>query len=57
MRDLARQFDTFGISREDAATILRDNPAKLFGFDVDKLQPIADRVGPDFWADREVAVG
>jgi hypothetical protein len=27
-------------------TILTDNPAELYGFDIDALQPIADRVCP-----------
>jgi hypothetical protein len=26
--------------------ILTDNPARIYGFDVDALQPIADRVCP-----------
>ncbi|MBW2243483.1 MAG: hypothetical protein JRH01_15990 [Deltaproteobacteria bacterium] len=31
---------------EETRTILTTNPAKLYGFDVDALQRIADRVGP-----------
>jgi predicted TIM-barrel fold metal-dependent hydrolase len=55
MDDLAQQFADFGVSREDATTILRDNPANLFGFDVEALQPIADQCGRDFWGDADAA--
>ena len=32
--------------RDEARTILTENPAELFGFDIDALQPIANRVCP-----------
>jgi predicted TIM-barrel fold metal-dependent hydrolase len=35
-----------GVPAADVRAILTDNPARLYGFDVAKLQPIADRVGP-----------
>ena len=31
---------------EDVRAILRDNPARLYGFDVEALQPLVDRIGP-----------
>ncbi|MFP6606577.1 MAG: amidohydrolase, partial [Myxococcota bacterium] len=41
---LARCFR--GVPIDEVRTILTDTPAKLYGFDVDALQPIADRVCP-----------
>ncbi|MAE93457.1 MAG: amidohydrolase [Deltaproteobacteria bacterium] len=41
---LARCFK--GVPIDEARTILTDTPAKLYGFDIDALQPIADRVCP-----------
>jgi predicted TIM-barrel fold metal-dependent hydrolase len=38
----------FGISTTDLEAVLAHNPAKLFGFDLEALQPVADRVGPEF---------
>jgi predicted TIM-barrel fold metal-dependent hydrolase len=35
-----------GIPEADVRAILTDNPARLYGFDIDSLQPIADRVAP-----------
>lgn len=35
-----------GVPAADVRAILTDNPARLYGFDVAKLQPVADRVGP-----------
>ena len=43
-KSLARCFE--GIPFDEVRTILSDNPAKLYGFDVQALQPIADRVCP-----------
>jgi predicted TIM-barrel fold metal-dependent hydrolase len=43
-KSLARCFR--GIPADEVRTILTDNPARLYGFDVDALQPIADRVCP-----------
>jgi predicted TIM-barrel fold metal-dependent hydrolase len=43
-KSLARCFR--GIPRDDVRTILTDNPARLYGFDVAALQPIANRMGP-----------
>jgi predicted TIM-barrel fold metal-dependent hydrolase len=43
-KSLARCFR--GIPRDDVRTILTDNPARLYGFDVEALQPIANRMGP-----------
>ena len=43
-KSLARCFA--GIPIDEVRTILTDTPAALYGFDVDSLQPIADRVGP-----------
>lgn len=43
-KSLARCFK--GIPRDEVRTILTDNPAELYGFDVAALQPIADRVCP-----------
>ena len=36
-----------GAPADEVATILTDNPARLYGFDLDVLRPIAERVGPD----------
>lgn len=43
-KSLARCFA--GVPPEDVRAILAENPARLYGFDVAALQPIADRVGP-----------
>ncbi len=45
-KSLARCFD--GIPSDEVRMILTENPAKLYGFDLDELQPIADRIGPTF---------
>jgi predicted TIM-barrel fold metal-dependent hydrolase len=46
VRSLSRCFD--GIPRDEVQMILTDTPAEVYGFDLDLLQPIADRVGPTF---------
>jgi predicted TIM-barrel fold metal-dependent hydrolase len=43
-KSLARCFR--GVPLDEARTILTDNPAALYGFDVAALQPVADRVCP-----------
>ena len=43
-KSLARCFVDIPI--DEARTILSDNPAKVYGFDIESLQPIADRVCP-----------
>ena len=43
-KSLARCFR--GIPADEVRAILTDNPARLYGFDVDALQPVADRVCP-----------
>lgn len=43
-KSLARCFD--GIPPADVRAILTENPARVYGFDIDALQPVADRVGP-----------
>jgi predicted TIM-barrel fold metal-dependent hydrolase len=43
-KSLARCFA--GVPPEDVRAILSENPARVYGFDVAALQPIADRVGP-----------
>lgn len=43
-RSLARCFK--GVPINDVRTILADNPAKLYGFDIEALQGIADKVCP-----------
>jgi predicted TIM-barrel fold metal-dependent hydrolase len=35
-----------GLPPDEVHTILARNPARLYGFDLDELQPIADRIGP-----------
>jgi hypothetical protein len=35
-----------GVPVEDTRAILSENPARLYGFDLDLLGPIAERVGP-----------
>jgi predicted TIM-barrel fold metal-dependent hydrolase len=35
-----------GLPPDEVHTILAANPARLYGFDLDALQPIADRIGP-----------
>jgi predicted TIM-barrel fold metal-dependent hydrolase len=39
---------SFGVPDADMEQILSVNPARIFGFDLDALQPVADRIGPDF---------
>jgi predicted TIM-barrel fold metal-dependent hydrolase len=43
-KSLARCFD--GIPETDVRAILAENPARIYGFDIEELQPIADEVGP-----------
>ena len=43
-KSLARCFR--GMPIREARAILSDNPARLYGFDLAVLQPIADRVCP-----------
>lgn len=43
-KSLARCFK--GVPAEEMQTILAANPAELYGFDLEALQPIADRVAP-----------
>lgn len=43
-KSLARCFA--GVPIDEARTILTDTPAKIYGFDLDVLQPIADKVCP-----------
>ncbi len=43
-RSLARCFRD--VPLEEATTILTDNPARVYGFDIDALQPIADEICP-----------
>jgi predicted TIM-barrel fold metal-dependent hydrolase len=43
-KSLARCFH--GVPEKDVRSILSENPARVYGFDLDVLQPIADRVGP-----------
>jgi predicted TIM-barrel fold metal-dependent hydrolase len=43
-KSLAACFD--GIPADEVQMILSDTPAKVYGFDLDGLQPVADRVGP-----------
>ncbi|HEX4984223.1 MAG TPA: amidohydrolase family protein [Ilumatobacteraceae bacterium] len=35
-----------GVPHDEAAALLGGNAAKLYGFDLDALRPIADRIGP-----------
>jgi predicted TIM-barrel fold metal-dependent hydrolase len=37
-----------GASDHDVDRVLGDNAAQLYGFEVDTLRPLADRIGPDF---------
>jgi predicted TIM-barrel fold metal-dependent hydrolase len=43
-KSLARCFS--GVPGDEVRSILTENPARLYGFDVDALQPIADTVCP-----------
>jgi predicted TIM-barrel fold metal-dependent hydrolase len=45
---LAEIKQKFDVSDSDFEQVLARNPAKIFGFDLDALQPVADRVGPEF---------
>jgi predicted TIM-barrel fold metal-dependent hydrolase len=45
---LRQTIDEVGVPIEDVRKILGENAARVFGFDLDVLQPIADRVGPEF---------
>jgi hypothetical protein len=35
-----------GLPEDEARKILGTNAASVYGFDLDKLQPLADRIGP-----------
>ncbi|MET0984395.1 MAG: amidohydrolase family protein [Steroidobacteraceae bacterium] len=48
MEQVKKTIDKCNVSKEDARQILGANAAKLWEFDLAKLQPIADRVGPSF---------
>jgi predicted TIM-barrel fold metal-dependent hydrolase len=48
MAYLQEQIDRFDVSIDDVETILARNPAKVYGFDLTKLQTVADRIGPTF---------
>jgi hypothetical protein len=37
-----------GVPIDEARAILGGNAAKVFGFDVEALRPVADRVGPEY---------
>ena len=43
-KSLARCFD--GIPPADVWAILIENPANIYGFDIEALQPVADEIGP-----------
>jgi predicted TIM-barrel fold metal-dependent hydrolase len=43
-KSLARCFK--GIPIADVKKILSETPARVYGFDIETLQPIADQVGP-----------
>lgn len=43
-KSLARCFD--GIPAADVRAILTENPANIYGFDIEALQPVADEIGP-----------
>lgn len=43
-KSLARCFE--GVPVEDVRAILSQNPARVYGFDLEALQSVADRVGP-----------
>jgi predicted TIM-barrel fold metal-dependent hydrolase len=48
MAFLGDQIARNNVSLDKVETILSRNPAAIYGFDLAKLRPIADRVGPDF---------
>jgi predicted TIM-barrel fold metal-dependent hydrolase len=48
MTYFAEIVQKFGVPRADLETIFSANPAKIFGFDLEALQPVADRIGPDY---------
>jgi predicted TIM-barrel fold metal-dependent hydrolase len=41
-------IESLSVPIDEVRRILGGNAARLFGFDLEALQPIADRVGPDF---------
>lgn len=45
---LRETIDELQVPIEDVRKILGGNAARVFGFDLEVLQPIADRVGPEF---------
>jgi hypothetical protein len=48
MSYFAEIVQRFDVPRADLEEILTVNPAKIFGFDVNALQKVADRIGPDY---------
>jgi predicted TIM-barrel fold metal-dependent hydrolase len=48
MRYLGEQIGRHNVAPDKVETILARNPAAIYGFDLGKLQKIADRVGPVF---------
>jgi predicted TIM-barrel fold metal-dependent hydrolase len=48
VEQLRHTFDLLDVPKDDIRKILGGNAARLYGFDLDVLQTIADRVGPEF---------
>ncbi|MET0545051.1 MAG: amidohydrolase family protein, partial [Caulobacterales bacterium] len=48
MAEVQKSVAKFGISDADVRQIMGGNAAKLWGFDLEKLQPLADQYGPVF---------
>jgi predicted TIM-barrel fold metal-dependent hydrolase len=44
LSEIKRRFE---IPEADLQQVLAGNPAKIFGFDLEALQPVADRIGPE----------
>jgi predicted TIM-barrel fold metal-dependent hydrolase len=47
MAYLSEIQSTFGIQCQKMEQVLAVNPARIFGFDLDALQAVADRIGPE----------
>jgi predicted TIM-barrel fold metal-dependent hydrolase len=45
---LREQITTAGVPLADVERVMSVNPAAIYGFDLDALRPIAERVGPNF---------
>ena len=55
MQYLQQQIARFNVPHATVETILARNPAAIYGFDLEQLQQVAERIGPVFEATEQAA--